>query len=188
MTKVPMTAVSLKSLRGFVFDILRAMGVPEEEAEIFGSALIFSELRFHPGHGQGVKKLRRYQSRFAEGGIDPAAPWEILKESPALALVSANNGIGTVAATRAMRLAIEKSKVCGIGQVIVRDSTHFGSSAVHACLGPNAKAATRRHYIFASLTVVGSVAKFMFEHCCNFAAHQPIYVELEMGSLVVQRG
>ena len=136
MTKVPMTAVSLKSLRGFVFDILRAMGVPEEEAEIFGSALIFSELRFHPGHGQGVKKLRRYQSRFAEGGIDPAAPWEILKESPALALVSANNGIGTVAATRAMRLAIEKSKVCGIGQVIVRDSTHFGSSAVHACLGP----------------------------------------------------
>ena len=83
MTKVPMTAVSLESLKGFVFDILRAMGVPEEEAEIFGSALIFSELRFHPGHGQGVKKLRRYQSRFAEGGIDPAAPWEILKESPA---------------------------------------------------------------------------------------------------------
>ena len=138
MTRVPMTAVTPDSLKRFVFDVLRAMGLPDEEAEIFGGALIFSELRFHPGHGQGVKKLRRYWGRFDEGGIDPGAPWEIVKESPALALVDANNGIGTVAATRAMRLAIEKSKVCGIGQVIVRDSTHFGSSAVHACLGPEA--------------------------------------------------
>ena len=31
-----------------------------------------------------------------------------------------------------MRLAIEKAKVCGIGQVVVRDSTHYGSTAVHA--------------------------------------------------------
>lgn len=133
-----MTAVTRESLEAFVFDLLRAMGLPEEEAEIFGGALVFSELRFHPGHGQGVKKLRRYAARFAEGLVDPAAPWEIVKESPALALVDAHNGIGTVAATRAMRLAIEKAKVCGIGQVVVRDSTHFGSSAVHACLGPEA--------------------------------------------------
>ena len=92
--------------------------------------LIFSS-SFHPGHGQGVKN-QEVPKPVREGGIDPAAP--VLKE--AAPLVSANNGIGTVAATRAMRLAIEKSQVCGIGQVIVRDSTHFGSSAVHACLGP----------------------------------------------------
>ncbi|HIF22241.1 MAG TPA: Ldh family oxidoreductase [Gemmatimonadetes bacterium] len=135
---IPMTAVKRESLEIFVVDVLRAMGLPREEAEIFGGALLFSELRFHPGHGQGVKKLRRYGERFAKGHIDPSARWEILKESPALALIDAHNGIGTVAATRAMRLAIEKAKVCGIGQVVVRDSTHFGSSAVHACLAPEA--------------------------------------------------
>ena len=32
-----------------------------------------------------------------------------------------------------MQMAIAKAKVCGIGQVIVRNSTHYGSSAVHAC-------------------------------------------------------
>jgi LDH2 family malate/lactate/ureidoglycolate dehydrogenase len=58
---------------------------------------------------------------------------EVIKESPALALVDAHNGIGTVAAARAMQMAIAKAKVCGIGQVIVRNSTHYGSSAVHAC-------------------------------------------------------
>ena len=62
-----MTAVTSESLAVFVVEVLRAMGLPEEEAEIFGGALVFSELRFHPGHGQGVKKLRRYGERFASG-------------------------------------------------------------------------------------------------------------------------
>ncbi len=137
-TVIPMTAVTRESLEVFVYDVLRAMGLPEEEARIFGGALVFSELRFHPGHGQGVKKLRRYGDRFARRLVDTSAPFEVVKESPALALADAHNGIGTVAATRAMRLAIEKAKVCGIGQVVVRNSTHFGSSAVHACLGPEA--------------------------------------------------
>jgi LDH2 family malate/lactate/ureidoglycolate dehydrogenase len=129
-----MTAVTHDSLRAFAVEVLQAMGLSPEDADIFGGALLFSELRFHPGHGQGVKKLRRYGDRFAKGLVDPDARWELVKESPALALVDAHNGIGTVAATRAMRLAIEKAKVCGIGQVVVRNSTHFGSSAVHACL------------------------------------------------------
>lgn len=133
---IPMTAVTQDSLRAFVVEVLCAMGLSPEDADIFGGALLFSELRFHPGHGQGVKKLRRYGDRFAKGLVDPDALWELVKESPALALVDAHNGIGTVAATRAMRLAIDKAKVCGIGQVVVRNSTHFGSSAVHACLAP----------------------------------------------------
>ncbi|MHC4925104.1 MAG: Ldh family oxidoreductase [Planctomycetota bacterium] len=133
-----MTAVTRESLEAFVIEALRTMGLPEEEAEIFGGALVFSELRFHPGHGQGVKKLRKYQERFAEGLIDPAAPWDVVKESPALALIDAHNGIGTVAATRAMRLAVRKAKVCGVGQAVVRNSTHFGSSAVHACIAEEA--------------------------------------------------
>ena len=128
---IPMTAVTRESLEVFVVEVLRAMGLSREDADVFGDALIFSELRFHPGHGQGVKKLKRYQERFSQGLIDLGACWEVLKESPALALVDAHNGLGTVAAARAMHLAIEKAKVCGIGQVVVRNSTHFGSSAVH---------------------------------------------------------
>jgi LDH2 family malate/lactate/ureidoglycolate dehydrogenase len=135
---IPMTAVTRESLRSFVVDVLGALGLPPEDAGIFGEALLFSELRFHPGHGQGVKRLRRYQERITQRLIDPAAPWERVKESPALALVDAHNGIGTVAATRGMQLAMEKARVCGIGQVVVRNSTHFGSSAVHAVLAAEA--------------------------------------------------
>jgi LDH2 family malate/lactate/ureidoglycolate dehydrogenase len=135
---IPMTAVTRDSLEAFTIAVVRALGVSDDDAAIFGRALVFSELRFHPGHGQGVRRLRRYQQRLHERQVDPRAPWEVVKESAALALVDAHNGIGTVAAARAMALAIAKAKVCGIGQVVVRNSTHFGSSAVHACQASDA--------------------------------------------------
>jgi LDH2 family malate/lactate/ureidoglycolate dehydrogenase len=130
---ISMTSVDRESLSTFMTESFEVLGLSAEDARIFADALIFSELRFHPGHGQGVRRLRRYQERISQKLVDPRARFEIVKESPALALVDAHNGIGTVAAARAMKLAIEKSKTCGIGQVIVRNSTHYGSSAVHAC-------------------------------------------------------
>jgi len=129
---IPMTNVTRDSLQAFMEEGFRTLGLPDDDARIFADALIFSELRFHPGHGQGVKRLRRYHERISKGLVDPKARLEVIKESPALALLDAHNGIGTVAAARAMTMAIEKAKVCGIGQVIVRNSTHYGSSAVHA--------------------------------------------------------
>ena len=130
---IPMTRVDRDSLRALVGEAFEALGLAAEDAGIFADALIFSELRFHPGQGQGVMRLRRYQQRIASGEVDPRADWSVLKEGPALALVDAHNGIGTVAAAKAMRLAIDKAKAGGIGTVIVRNSTHYGSSAVHAC-------------------------------------------------------
>ena len=131
--RIPMTRVDRDQLRAFVAAGFEALGLTEEDAGIFADALIFSELRFHPGQGQGVARLRRYHQRIGNGEVDPRAGWSVVKEGPALALVDAHNGIGTVAASKAMDLAIAKAKETGIGTVIVRNSTHYGSSAVHAC-------------------------------------------------------
>ncbi|PJE27964.1 Malate/lactate/ureidoglycolate dehydrogenase, LDH2 family [Pseudooceanicola antarcticus] len=130
---ITMTNVEKTSLRAFVAEGFEALGLTAEDAGIFADALIFSELRFHPGQGQGVMRLRRYQERINNGEVAPRAPWTILKEAPSLALVDAHNGIGTVAASKAMDLAVKKAKENGIGTVVVRNSTHYGSSAVHAC-------------------------------------------------------
>jgi LDH2 family malate/lactate/ureidoglycolate dehydrogenase len=130
---IAMTRVTEPSLRAFMTEAFTRLGLSPDDAATFAGALIFSELRFHPGHGQGVRRLRRYKERIEGKQVDPRAKWDVLKESPALALVDAHNGIGTVAASKAMDLAVDKAKTCGIGQVIVRNSTHYGSSAVHAC-------------------------------------------------------
>ncbi len=131
--RISLTSVSHESLRTFIYQGLLQLELSQDDALILTDALLFGELRFHPAHGQGVRKLRIFQNRIGEKLVDPRAEWEIVKESPALALVDAHNGIGIVAAARAMKLAIAKARVCGIGQVIVRNSTHFGSSAIHAC-------------------------------------------------------
>lgn len=132
VTKTPMINVDLPVLERFTLAALTAMGLGEEEARITTDALLYSELRFHPGQGQGVSRLRSYRTRIADRRIDINAPYTILKESPALALVDGGNGLGSVIGMRSMRLAIAKAKVCGVGTVIVRNGTHYGSSAVHA--------------------------------------------------------
>ncbi len=137
-TAIPMTKVALDDLQRFALDAFLAMGVAPDDAAIVGGALIYSELRFHPGQGQGVRRLPLYRQRIAQGLLDIHAPFQIVKESPALALIDGHNGIGSVLGTRAMRLAIAKAKVCGIGTAIVRHGTHYGSSAVHAALAEQA--------------------------------------------------
>ena len=125
-------AVPVDKMIDFSERAMRAMGMSEEEARLCTHGIVDAELHYHPGQGQGIARLTGYHKRIKEGGYDLGAPFEILKESPALALVDAHNGLGSVVGQKAMKLAVDKAKVCGIGTVIVRNSTHFGSSAVHA--------------------------------------------------------
>lgn len=131
---MPITKVAMPvdALETFCFNALRAMGMSEEEARYCTIGLMDAELHYHPGQGQGITRLTGYYKRIKEGGYDLGAPFEIVKESPALALVDAHNGLGSVVGQKAMKLAVDKAKISGIGTVIVRNSTHFGSSAVHS--------------------------------------------------------
>lgn len=129
---IEMVRVGLEPLRRFIDAALRALGLDAEQAAIVGGALLYSELRFHPGQGQGVRRLTAYRDRVRAGHIDLSARPRVVKESPSLALVDAGNGLGSVAGITAMRLAVAKAKLSGIGTVLVRGSTHWGSSAVHA--------------------------------------------------------
>jgi LDH2 family malate/lactate/ureidoglycolate dehydrogenase len=127
-----MPRVGAEALERFGVACFEAMGLTQGDARICADALMQSELRYHPGQGQGIRRLVAYRDRIAQGRVNLAAPFEIVKESPALALVDAHNGLGSVIGRRAMDLASEKAAVCGVGTVVVRGSTHYGSSSVHA--------------------------------------------------------
>jgi LDH2 family malate/lactate/ureidoglycolate dehydrogenase len=124
--------IDVEEVRRFAIAAFEAMGVPQDIAIPAGEALVYSEMRFLPGQGQGVRRLRVYAERIAKGLVNPAARLEVVKESPALALVDAHGGMGSMTGIEAMKLAVSKAKTCGIGTVIVRNGTHYGSSAVHA--------------------------------------------------------
>ena len=132
MQNIDMTLVNFKNLENFVLNSFLAMGLRNEDAKIFTDALMFSELRFHSGQGQGVQRITTYYKRIKNKEVNINIDLDIVKESSSLALVDAKNGIGTVQASKCMDIAITKAKNEGIGQVIIKNSTHFGSSSVHA--------------------------------------------------------
>lgn len=124
--------ISVEEVRRFAIAAFASMGVPADIAAPAGDALVYSEMRFLPGQGQGVRRLRVYAERIAKGLVNPLARIEVIKESPALALVDGHGGMGSITGIEAMKLAVAKAKICGVGTVIVRNGTHYGSSAVHA--------------------------------------------------------
>lgn len=139
---ITLIRVPVEALQDFTQRAFEAMGVAPDEARRCTRGLIESELHCLPGQGQGVRRLPVYYERISKGWIIPGAPFEIVKETPALALVDGHNGLGSVIAQKAMELAIQKAKLSGVGTVVVRSSTHFGSAAVparlaleHDCIG-----------------------------------------------------
>ncbi len=141
--------VDAAALERFAVACFEAMGVAEGDARVCADALMQSELRYHPGQGQGVRRLGSYDERIRLGRVAVGAPFEVLKESPALALVDAHNGLGSVVGRKAMELACDKAAVCGVGTVVVRGSTHYGSSSVHA------RVALERGYVGVAFTNAG---------------------------------
>lgn len=139
---ITLVRVPVDELEQFTLNAFKAMGVPDDEARMCTTGLMQSELRCLPGQGQGVRRLPTYHKRISNGWIIPGAEFEIVKESAALALIDAHNGLGSPVAQKSMDIAIEKAKTSGIGSAVVRNSTHYGSSAVparralaHGCIG-----------------------------------------------------
>lgn len=132
MPDVPVNIYPREMLIGFSRAYLKALGATDEEAEIVAEGIVTAASRWHPGKGQGLEKLFRLTIQCGNGGIVPGAPFEILKDTPAVALVDAHKGFGYVTGVRAMRLAIAKARAIGLGGVLVRHSNHYGQAGYHA--------------------------------------------------------
>jgi LDH2 family malate/lactate/ureidoglycolate dehydrogenase len=138
-TGIKTVRVNPEALRVQAEAILQAFGATPEEAAIQADARLQGELRGHPGQGQGMRGLDRYCRMLESGGIVPGAPFEVLTDTPSIALVNGNQGFGQVIAAKAMDLAIEKAREGGVGLVAVKHSNHLGITAYHAMRAANQK-------------------------------------------------
>jgi LDH2 family malate/lactate/ureidoglycolate dehydrogenase len=134
LLSIPTVTVPLALLEEFCREAAEKMGVHADDAEIFVDVLVSGSLRSLPGQGQGAQQLPTYWERIRTGVIDVEARFEIVSRGGGVALVDAHRALGSVAATKAMRLSVELAAAQGIGAVGVRDSTHFGIAAYYAML------------------------------------------------------
>jgi len=116
-------------------DMLRAAGVPAQDAELIADTLVFAELRGVSSHG--LVRLGSYIRRVKLGLMNPAASPQVIQRSASTALVDGCNGFGQVVTMRAMTLAIEMAGATGAAVVGVRNSNHFGTAAYYVMAAVN---------------------------------------------------
>ena len=112
--------VSPGRIRSLASSLLRAIGMPADDASITAEAIAWNEVRGAAGHG--LSRIFQILDRSRAGGLNLAVDWTPLRETRGTALLDARNGWGVIAGTRAMHIAVEKARDTGAGAVVVRNS------------------------------------------------------------------
>ena len=119
-------------LERFAADVLIAVDVLSDHAEITASRLLEADLRGRAGHG--LIRLPQYVPRIEAGGINVRPEIRLLRETPVSAVVEGDNGLGQVVMTRAVETAISKANATGMAWVGTVHSNHAGAAGVYTAM------------------------------------------------------
>jgi LDH2 family malate/lactate/ureidoglycolate dehydrogenase len=122
-----MPCLQADELRSLARRIFEALQVPTEEAAWVAELLVRADLAGHESHG--VTRLPQYVQAIRSNRTRPGARFEIVRDSPALALIDGHWGLGQVVARGAMELAIRKAKDTKIASVGAYHLSHVGRLA-----------------------------------------------------------
>jgi LDH2 family malate/lactate/ureidoglycolate dehydrogenase len=125
--------VPQEKMRATVEDVFTALGLPRGHAEQAADVLVWADIRGVDSHGVS-NMMPFYVDGLRRGTINPTPEWSITREAPAIANIDSDRGLGLVVGPRAMDLAIEKARQCGIGAVAVGNGRHFGAAGYHAAM------------------------------------------------------
>jgi L-2-hydroxycarboxylate dehydrogenase (NAD+) len=122
-----MPLIPIEELRGVYRSLSVRLGAPPDEAEIFSDCYVRADLRGMFTAGAAVVPyilglVRDDLMRFG-------APFEIVHDHAASALVDGNYGVGSVVAKHGMDLAIAKARQAGVGCIWIRNGGDFGMAA-----------------------------------------------------------
>ena len=127
-----MTEVRAKrlELEEFTASVMRALGLPLEDAATVAALMVDADMQGSDGHG--VIRLAPYAKRILAGGINLNPDIKVIQERTAMALVDGDNGMGHLVMKKATELAIHKARTAGIAWVGSRLSNHAGPASLYA--------------------------------------------------------
>ena len=114
----------------FCCKVFERKGFSAGEAAAIADIVLAADLNGIESHG--VQRMVRYDYEMDSGLVHIAAKPETVYDTPVSAVIDAHNGMGQLAAKRAMELAITKAKCIGCGFVAVRNCNHYGIAGYYA--------------------------------------------------------
>jgi ureidoglycolate dehydrogenase (NAD+) len=124
------TPIQPAELRTFVSDLFQKTGMPSSDADSTAEVLVGTDLRGIFSHG--TRLAPNYLRHILDGHMKAHPQPKVERETPAIAVVDADRGIGHLAARDGMQRAIEKARQVGVGMVNVRRSHHLGAASMYA--------------------------------------------------------
>jgi LDH2 family malate/lactate/ureidoglycolate dehydrogenase len=122
--------VSPEALQRFIQSAFTSQGLPEADAAQVARLMTEADLQGSDGHG--VIRLPQYIKRIQAGGINKHPNIHVVQERAAMAVVDGDNGMGHLVVSRAVDIAIEKARTCGVAWVGTRYSNHAGPASLYA--------------------------------------------------------
>lgn len=127
---MPAAGFAPDRLHRFAVDALCAVGVPMPDAGQTADVLVDADLRGLASHG--ILRLPLYVDRVRRGMMAAQATITVIEDRPALAHLDANFALGPVAGIAATDMASVKAKAGGVGLVLMRQASHFGTAGYYA--------------------------------------------------------
>ncbi len=128
--------VDAAKLEKLVAAIYAGLGVPTEDANLLGNALVDADLRGVNSHG--CRYLSVYARNIRRGGVNLQPVLRTVRDDGATCLLDGDGGLGHVLAARAMKTAIGKAREHGVGVVSLRNSQHIGALAYYTQMAADA--------------------------------------------------
>jgi len=125
-----MITVSANRLRRQLDVVFEAWGMDESSRNICIEKITEADLMGIDSHGIGMLPI--YERYRLQGALVMNPVVQVIHETEAVALMDAGHGMGHIAATQGMTLAMEKAGHLGIGVVNVRCSNHYGAAGVYS--------------------------------------------------------
>jgi LDH2 family malate/lactate/ureidoglycolate dehydrogenase len=122
--------VTFERLQAYIATALAKVGMPEADAQRVGLLMASADLQGSDGHG--VLRLPQYVKRIRAGGINLRPHMRVVHERAGSAVLDGDNGMGHLVVARAVELAIEKARRCGVAWVGARASNHAGPASLYA--------------------------------------------------------
>jgi len=117
--------VPADALRAHAGELLAALGIPRDQAEVVAETLVEADLRGVDSHG--VNLVRLYAGRIRAGQMQPRTEIQVLRDEGAFVHLDGGLGPGQIAGIFAIDRAVEKARSLGVGVATVRESTHLGA-------------------------------------------------------------
>lgn len=122
--------VQVDALQAFIARALRAAGMPAADAGITATLMSQADLQGSDGHG--VIRLVPYLRRIRSGGMNLHPNLRLVHERPGMGVLDGDNGIGHVVVSKAVEIAVQKARQCGVAWVGTRASNHAGPASLYA--------------------------------------------------------